>query len=105
MANTGPGGYIAALQLSAEWEASFADAIVPQGDERQLAISPSKLREFVQSLKAAFDTVGGENPAVICSSLIRPHVRTVVERSRPTTVVLAQQEIHPQCRVRSLGTI
>jgi flagellar biosynthesis protein FlhA len=105
LANTGPGGYIAALPLSAEWEAAFADAIVPQGDERQLAIAPSRLREFVQCLKTAFDGAAGENPVVICSSLIRPHVRMIVERSQPATVVLAQQEIHAKSRIRTLGCI
>ncbi len=105
MANTGPGGYIPALPLSAEWEAAFSDAIVPQGDERQLAIAPSKLREFIQSLKAAFEAAAGEHPVVICSSLIRPHVRMVIARSQPTTVVLGQQEIHAQSRLRALGSI
>jgi flagellar biosynthesis protein FlhA len=105
MANTGPAGYIPALPLSAEWEAAFADAIVPQGDERQLAIAPSKLREFVQSLKTAFEAAAGEHPVVICSSLIRPHVRMIIARSQPATVVLAQQEIHAQSRLRALGSI
>jgi flagellar biosynthesis protein FlhA len=105
LANTGPNGYIPALPLSAEWEAAFAEAIVPQGDERQLAIAPSKLREFVQALKTSYEAVAGENPVVICSALIRPHVRMVVERSQPATVVLAQQEIHPKSRVRSLGSV
>jgi flagellar biosynthesis protein FlhA len=105
MANTGPAGYIPALPLSAEWEAAFADAIVPQGDERQLAIAPSKLREFVQSLKTAFEAVAGEHPVVICSSLIRPHVRLIIARSQPATVVLAQQEIHAHSRLRALGSI
>ena len=105
MSNTGQGGYIPALPLSAEWEAAFAEAIVPQGDERQLAIAPSKLREFIQRLKTAFEAAGGEHPVVICSSTIRPHVRMVIARAQPSTVVLAQQEIHPQSRLRALGSI
>jgi flagellar biosynthesis protein FlhA len=105
MANTGPNGYIPALPLSAEWEAEFAESIVPQGEERQLAIAPSRLREFVKNLNAVFDAVPGENPVVVCSSLIRPHVRLVIARSRPTTAVLAQQEIHAKSRLRALGSI
>jgi flagellar biosynthesis protein FlhA len=105
MANTGPGGYIPTLPLSPEWEVAFAEGIVPQGDERQLAISASKLREFVQSLKAAFEAAIGEHPVVICSSLIRPHVRAIIARSQPATVVLAHQEIHAQSRLRTFGAI
>ena len=105
LANTGPQGYIPAIPLSADWEAAFQDAIVPHGDERQLAISPSKLREFVSAMRTAFDTAGAENPVVVCSATIRPHVRTIIERSQPATVVLAQQEIHPKSRIRALATI
>ncbi|MGI4951367.1 MAG: flagellar biosynthesis protein FlhA [Janthinobacterium lividum] len=105
LANTGPQGYIPALPLSAEWEAAFADAIVPNGDERQLAIAPGTLREFVQCLKTAVDAVAAENPVIVCSSLIRPHIRMVVERSMPSTVVLAQQEIYPKARIRALGSV
>ena len=105
LANTGAGGYIAALPLSADWEAAFAEAIVPQGEERQLAIAPSRLREFVQNLKTALEAAASENPVVVCSAAIRPHVRLVVERSQPATVVLAQQEIHPKSRIRALGSI
>ena len=104
IANTGPGGYIPALLLSPDWEASFAEAVVVQGDERQLAIAPSKLREFVQAVRTAMEAAG-ESPAIICSAQIRPHVRMVVERSQPATAVLAQQEIHSKSRVRTLGTI
>ena len=105
MANTGPHGYIPALPLSADWEAAFAEAIVPNGDDRQLAIAPSVLREFVQRLKDSIEAVGSESPVVICSSQIRPHIRMVVERSMPATVVLAQQEIHPKARIRALGSV
>ena len=105
MANVGPNGYIPVLPLSAEWEAAFADAIVPNGDERQLAIAPSALREFVQRLKVAVEAVASENPVVVCSAQIRPHIRMIVERSMPATVVMAQQEIHPKARIRALGSV
>jgi len=104
-ANTGPAGYIAAVTLSAAWEAALSEAIVSVADERQLAMPPSKLREFVHSLKATLDAAGSENPVVICSSLLRPQVRLIVERSMPATVVLAQQEIHPKANIRTVGTV
>jgi flagellar biosynthesis protein FlhA len=56
-------------------------------------------------MKAAIEAVPTENPAIVCTALIRPHVRMLVERTRPATPVLAQQEIYSKSRVRSLGTI
>jgi flagellar biosynthesis component FlhA len=42
---------------------------------------------------------------VICSSMIRPHVRMIIARTQPTTAVLAHQEIHPQSHLRTFGSI
>ena len=41
--HTAPGGYLPLIALSAQWEQSFAEAMIGQGDERQLAMQPSKL--------------------------------------------------------------
>ena len=47
----------------------------------------------------------GELPVLLTSPGIRPFVRSVVERVRPATVVLSQNEIHPKTRIRTLGQI
>jgi flagellar biosynthesis protein FlhA len=104
-ANTGPNGYIPVVPLSAEWESNIGDAIVANGDDRQLAIAPSKLQDFITKLKTVLEAIPGENPVVVCSSLIRPHVRLIVERARPATPVMAQQEIYSKARIRAFGTV
>ncbi len=53
--HTGPNGYLPLVTLSPEWEAAFAESLVGPGEDRQLAMAPSKLQEFVQRLRAAFD--------------------------------------------------
>ena len=47
----------------------------------------------------------GELPVLITSPGVRPFVRSVVERIRPATVVLSQNEIHPKARIRTLGQV
>jgi flagellar biosynthesis protein FlhA len=37
--------------------------------------------------------------------MIRPFVRSIIERVRPATVVLSQNEIHTRARVRVIGSI
>jgi flagellar biosynthesis protein FlhA len=105
--HVGAGGYIPLVTLSPEWEAAFADALVGPAEDRQLAMAPSKLAEFMQRLRAAFDTAAaaGETAVLLTSGPIRFHVRAVVERIRPTTPVLAQAEISPRARIRTVGTI
>ncbi|MCW0180705.1 flagellar biosynthesis protein FlhA [Zavarzinia sp.] len=106
-ANTGPAGYIPLLPLSADWEQAFAEALVGPGEEKQLTLAPSRLQQFIQSVKASLDRLGadGELPVLLTSPGIRPYVRSIVERFRPQTVVMSQNEIHPRARVRTLGQI
>jgi flagellar biosynthesis protein FlhA len=70
-------------------------------------MQPSKLQEFVLRLRDVFDQAAreGEMPVLVTSSLIRQHVRAVVERFRPQTAVLAQGEVHPRMRLKALASL
>ena len=103
----GPNGYVPLITLSAEWEMAFAEALVGPPEERQLAMAPSRLQEFMERVRERFDAAAnaGESPALVCSGGIRGHVRAIVERFRPATTVLAQAEIHPRARIRTVGSV
>jgi flagellar biosynthesis protein FlhA len=105
--HTGAAGYVPLITLSPEWEAAFSEALSGPAEDRQLAMAPSKLQEFMQKLRTAFDTAGsaGEAPVLLTSGGIRGHVRAIVERIRPSTPVLAQAEIWPRARIRTVGTV
>ena len=102
-----PAGYIPLVTLSPEWEAAFTDALVGPPEDRQLAIAPSRLGEFMQRFRMVFEAAvnAGEAPVLLCSGTIRPHIRAIVERLRPATPVLSQAEIFPRARIRTVGTI
>ncbi len=103
----GPAGYIPLVTLSPEWEAAFADALVGPPEDRQLAIAPSRLGDFMQRFRSVFEgaAAAGESPVLLCSGGIRSHVRAIVERLRPATPVLSQAEIFPRARIRTVGTL
>ena len=103
----GPQGYVPMVTLSADWEVAFTEALIGPPEERQLAMAPSRLSEFMERIRAVFDaaTAAGENPALVCSGPIRPHVRAIVERFRPSTMVLAHTEIHSRARIRTVGSV
>jgi flagellar biosynthesis protein FlhA len=105
--HTGPNGYIPLITLSPDWEGAFAEALTGPPEERQLAMAPSKLQAFMHGLRAAFETAtaAGEAPVLLTSGGIRLHARAIVERIRPNTPVLAQSEISPRARIRTVGTI
>ena len=105
--HTGPNGYIPLVTLSAEWERAFAEAMTGPPEDRQLAMAPSKLAEFMTKLREAMDRAAnaGEAAVLLVSPAMRPHVRAVVERFRAATAVLSQAEIHPRARIRTVGSI
>lgn len=106
-ANLGPEGTLPLVTLSPQWERDFAEAMVGEGDERHLAMAPSKLQQFMAGVQGAFESAAqlGEIPVLITSPQIRPHVRAIIERFRPQTVVLSQSEIHPQIRLKTVGAV
>lgn len=105
--NRAPGGYLPILPMSPQWEQAFADAMIGDGEARQLAMAPSKLQEFVTTLQERFESAAklGEVPVLLTSPGIRPHVRSIVERFRTQTVVMSQAEVHPQCKLKTVGTV
>jgi flagellar biosynthesis protein FlhA len=106
-ANTAQAGYLPLIALSPAWEQTFAEALIGQGDDKQLALAPSKLQDFIQSVRARFDAAAndGELPVLLTSPLARPFVRSIIERFRPQTFVMSQNEIHPSARLRTLGQV
>ncbi|MBK3735418.1 flagellar biosynthesis protein FlhA [Azospirillum brasilense] len=106
-ANINEMGVIPLVTLSPEWEQGFAESLVGDGDDRQLTMAPSRLQQFITSVRQTFErhAMMGETPVLLTSPLIRPFVRSIVERFRPATVVMSQNEIHPKARIKTLGQI
>ena len=105
--HTGPTSQLALITLSPSWEEAFATSLVGEGEIKHLAMQPSRLHDFVIALRDRFEEAAklGELPVLVTSNAIRPYVRMVVERFRPQTAVIAQGEIHPSARLRTVGSI
>ncbi len=106
-ANIAPGGYLPLIALSPAWEQAFAESIVGQGEDRQLAMAPSQLQAFIQTVRDRFDEASHKNevPVLLTSPQIRPFVRSIIERFRPQTVVMSQSEIHASVKLRTMGQV
>ena len=105
--NTSQNGYLPLIALSAKWEQAFAESLIGQGEERSLAMQPSKLSEFMTVVRDRFEQAAreGEAPVLVTSAIIRPFVRSLVERFRAQTIVLSQAEIHPRARLKTVGSV
>lgn len=103
-------GVLPIVALSPAWEKEFTDAIVSvdkDGHERQLAMAPDKIQAF---LRAANDTFtkqfnAGLSPILLTSPTARPFARLLVERTLPSVPVLAQTEIAPKAKLKTVALV
>ncbi len=100
-------GLLPIIAMSPNWEQIFVESLAGTGDDKTLSMAPSKIQEFVTTIRTNFDKYlgQGENPVLLTSPTIRPYVRSIIERFRPATVVMSQNEIHPKARLKTLGQI
>ena len=106
-ANLAHGGYLPLIALSPQWEQAFLESVVGEGEDRQLAMQPSKLQEFVGLVRDRFEAAAqdGEVPVLLTSPQNRPFVRSIVERFRAHTTVMSQSEIHPRVKLKTISSI
>ncbi len=105
--NADEDGVISLVTLSPMWERSFTEALIGNGEEKQLAMAPTQLQEFITTVRQTFErfAMQGEVPVLLTSPGVRPYVRSIIERFRPMTVVMSQNDIHPKARIKTLGQI
>jgi flagellar biosynthesis protein FlhA len=105
--NRGDDGALPIVTLSPEWEQAFAEALIGGGEDKQLALAPSKLQDFIRAVREAFEraALAGESAVLLTGPQIRPYVRSIIERFRGQTVVMSQNEIHPKARLKTVGMV
>ncbi len=100
-------GLITLVALSPEWEQAFAESLVQNADDTQLSMPPSKLQDFIKKLNEVYDkhALKGYIPVLLTSPAVRPYIRAIIERVRPSIVVMSQNEIHAKAKIRNLGQL
>lgn len=106
-ANSNAAGILPLATLSPAWEQAFTDSLIGDGEDKQLAMAPTRLQEFIRAVREAYDRFAaeGQSPVLLTSAPIRPYVRSVIERFRPQTIVMSQNEIHPKARIKTTGVV
>ena len=105
--NKGDDGALPIITLSPDWEQAFAEALIGGGEDKQLALAPSKLQDFIKAVRETFEraALAGESAVLLTGPQIRPYVRSIIERFRGQTVVMSQNEIHPKARLKTVGMV
>ncbi|OFZ78274.1 MAG: flagellar biosynthesis protein FlhA [Bdellovibrionales bacterium RIFOXYD1_FULL_53_11] len=100
-------GTLQILTLDRQIEESVAGAIVQTDQGPQLSLDPEFVRSFVAELgQRATEMANLSNHAVVlCSPLIRPHLKGLVDRFIPNVSVLSHNEIASNISIKSVGTV
>lgn len=100
-------GFIPVVTLSAEWENEISQGLTGTEDEQSLTLQPSRMQDLISKIRRTFDehAAKGITPVILTSGPIRPFLRSIVARFRPSSVVISQNEIHHRAKIRTLGVI
>ena len=100
-------GSVPLITLTPDWENAFAQSLVGEGEDKQLAMPPSRLQDFMRAIGETFERQAmlGVAPVLLTAPGIRPYVRSIIERFRPQTQVMSQNEIHVRARIRTVAQI
>ena len=94
------------LVLGGELESLLVAKVQKVNDVDQLIIEPEEARIVINKLKAAIEKSGIKvQPILLCSSLIRHHLRQLTERFLPDLVILSASEVPKNIKIVSLGVV
>jgi flagellar biosynthesis protein FlhA len=99
-------GVIQIITLAKEVEEAIQSSIQHRETGSYLAINPQTAQKILDSVGKAIPLFeGGSRPTLLAAPQIRPHVRSLTERYYPALAVISHNEITPNLKVRSLGTV
>lgn len=100
-------GQLTLLTLDKGVEETIASGIIQTDQGPQLSLDPEFVRQFVSELNdQAAQMLQETNAAVVlCSPLIRMHVKQLIDRFIPNVTVLSHNELTPSVNIRSFGTV
>ncbi len=98
-------GELAVLTLDPHLETQLAERLGLLGGVTQQAIDPEFGKQLLEKIETASRAAVMSVPIVLCSSMVRPHLRKLTERFLPDLVVIAHGEVAANVRLVSMGIV
>lgn len=100
-------GVIPVMTLEEEIENAIAEAIQDTGQGSYLGINPQVGEVIIYAIENSLEKFSMFNyqPLILCSPIVRPHLKKLTERSISNLVVLSHNEISQDARIESLGSV
>lgn len=99
-------GVIPVITLAKPAEDAIRNGVQHKETGSYLSIDPVIAQRILDGVGKALQLFdGGSRPALLSAPQIRPYVRNLTERYYPTLAILSHNEITPNLKIRSLGTV
>ena len=100
-------GDIAVINLGQRLENTLAEGMKKAEHGHYLILSPTDIEKIVRRLAAQVEKFYPLNarPIVLCSAHVRPYFKRLMERYIAELTVLSYDELLPNIKLRSLGTV
>lgn len=100
-------GELHLITLDRQIEETLAGGIIQTDQGPQLSVDPEFVRNFVASLNEKATELASQTsqPVILCSPLIRSHLKQLIDRFIPNVIVLSHNEITPNVQVKSYGIV
>ncbi len=98
-------GELTVLTLDPRLETQLAERLGLFGGTSHQVIEPEFGKQLLEKIETACRAAVMSQPIVLCSSMVRPHLRKLTERFLPELVVIAHGEVASNVRLVSMGTV
>lgn len=98
-------GELSVLTLDPRLETQVAERLGLLGSQSGQALEPEFGKQLLEKIETACRAAVMSQPIVLCSSMVRPHLRKLTERFLPELVVIAHGEVASNVRLISMGTV
>lgn len=101
------GKAIHVVTLDPTIEQNIADSIQYTDQGSFTALSPDYLQKLFSNVANLSEQMvqRGYQPIIICSSIVRPHFKKMIDKTIPNLVVLAYTEIISEIEIRAIGMV
>lgn len=97
---------ISIITLDHDVEQMIQSSVQPGAQGGVLALEPKKARSILEGIGKHLEKfTAGAAPVLLCPAAIRLHVKKLTERYFPGLAVLSHNEVAPQVKIQSLGTV
>lgn len=98
-------GELTVLTLDPRLETQFAERLGLLGGASQQVIEPEFGKHLLEKIETACRAAVMSQPVVLCSSMVRPHLRKLTERFLPELVVISHGEVGSNVNLVSMGMV